>query len=173
MSKIHPEFFEDAHQSIIKWGIDFTMDPDIRDIADGVMKYHVWDAYGDQVDYPDDTLFGHSAFAMDTDGFVAAFNVSFGLSFVKDKNLSRHVKIISRLVSRLAPGEQVPFYRGTSIPQDIRPEASWLVVSDETQVLPVVRTTTRPVQFVQVTLLANPFLLGRTPAEIKEYQEED
>lgn len=169
-------FVEDAHQSIIRWGQWFIGNADIggmkyndvRDIACEPISYHLWDTYGDQTDYPDEALFGHSSFAMDTDGFVAQLNFSYGLSFPQDKNLNRHVKIMSRLMSFLVPGEQIPFVDGRD-PNEER--MSWLIVSDDTSLLPIVRTSIRPVQFVQVTMLANPLLLGRTLEEIREYEE--
>ena len=156
-------FVEDVHQSIIKWGIDFVNDADVKTIAGEVIKYHVWDSYGDINDLPDDAIFGHAGFALDTDGLMGAVNFSYGLSFAKDKNLNRHIKIMSRLLARVTPGRQIPFIDGRDASEM---ENSWMVVTDETQMLPVVRTPLRPVQFVQVTLEVNPYLLDHTISEL-------
>ena len=156
-------FVEDVHQSIIKWGLDFIDDKAIKDIAVDPIEYHVWDSYGDINDLPDDAIFGHAGFALDTDGLMGAANFSYGLSFVQDKSLNRHIKIMSRLVARLTPGEQIPFIDGRDATET---SSSWMVITDETQMLPVVRTPLRPVQFVQVTLEVNPYLLDHTVSEL-------
>ena len=156
-------FVEDVHQSVIKWGEAFIEDKDIKGIAGEPIKYHVWDSYGDINDLPDDAIFGHSGFALDTDGLMGAVNFSYGLSFIQDLSLNRHIKIMSRLIARLTPGNQIPFIDG----QDVNvKEHSWMVITDDTQMLPVIRTPIRPVQFVQVTLEVNPYLLDHTISEL-------
>ena len=155
-------FVEDVHQSIIQWGLGFIARKDIQDIAGKEIKYHVWDSYGDINDLPDDVIFGHAGFALDTDGLTGAVNFSYGLSFVQDLSLNRHMKIMSRLLAQLTPEKQIPFIDGDD---ETETSASWMVVTDETQMLPIVRTPLRPVQFVQVTLEVNPYLLDHTVSE--------
>ena len=131
-------FMEDTVKSVIAWGSNFINGKDIKDLAWEPIQYHVWDAYGDQTDYPDKALFGHSSFAMDTDGFFASLNFSYGLSFPQDKDLARHVSIMSRLLARLTPGNQIPFLDGSRPPSDQVEDSSWLIITDETSLLPVV-----------------------------------
>ena len=156
---MRPTFMEDVVQSIIKWGQNFIEDSEIKNIAIDPIEYWVWDAYGDVTDLPDVPLFGHSGFAMDTDGLMGAANFSYGLSFIQDKNLNRHTKIMSRLFSQLTPGRQIPFIDGQDPTLGYE---SWMIITDDTNLLPVVRTPIRPVQFIQVTVEVNPYLLDHT-----------
>ena len=138
------DIYENIFASLVKFTQDFiaenaSISPDVDFVN--------WDAHASLNMLPNKDLIGFGNLGVNTDDAFHHIEVSFGVSTVDDLNLFRHVKLISKLHSKLLPEKQIPL-----IAADDGRDLGVMIVVDNTDVLPVAKTETRPIQFIMVSL---------------------
>jgi hypothetical protein len=109
-----------------------------------------FDNHAEEVTLPDGDLIGLRGLSVDTSGTTMTIMVMFCVSTVDDTNLFRHRDIVDALFTKLLPTKSLSF-----LDADNGVALGYLKVADGTQVLPIAKATTRSIQQIAVSLLAD------------------
>jgi hypothetical protein len=108
-----------------------------------------FDTYEDESQTPETDLVGISALSIDTDTGLAGCRVMFGVSTVNDTNLFRLYEVMDALFDQFLGGCWLPL-----IDADTGEQVGRLVVQDGSRLLPVGGGSSRPIQYVMVSMQA-------------------
>ena len=117
------------------------------------MEFVNLDAHADLTSLSGKDVLGMKGFALNFSEQVIDVTVLFGVSTLHDTNLLRLNKSIAMLVNELFPTSQIAVKDA-----DTGAVLGWMVVQDGTAVLPVASTTSRPIQYVMVTMATSQFV---------------
>lgn len=106
-----------------------------------------FDAHADESTIPANDVIGMSGLAFRVQEHMIHTTVMFGLSTVEDTNLFRLTAQMDALFELLLPTKRIRVYDA-----DSGADVGWMVVEDGTSVMPVSGSTTRPLQYVLVSL---------------------
>lgn len=116
------------------------------------LEYFDWDTVSEAHELPDKDLFGPAGLAFTDDGKMFHLVFSFGVSTVNDLNLSRLRKMVSSVYADFVPDTTMPVYRHSTGVAD-----SWMQINPPVSITPITRAISRPLQFVTVNALLDPF----------------
>lgn len=108
-----------------------------------------FDAYGDESALPQADVVGISGVSVGVDEEMCEITLAIGLSTREDTNLFRLNRYIAEMFEELLPTEHIPLYNADSGIQ-----TGQMIVSNGTRTLTVGGSSTRPLQFIMVTLMS-------------------
>lgn len=149
MSDRHDEIFDDFCVTMQKYATTKITEL-VTDAP--TLTYFDWDTVSEENELPDTDLFGPSGMGMTDEGKLIDLVFAFGMSTVNDKNLFRLRKMASKVYKDFRPDALVPIYNHST--GEIY---SWAKVTGPTAITPINRSVTRPLMFVTVRALLNPF----------------
>lgn len=143
-------FHKHFRSSLIKFcqtQLDELMSEDIININS---QYVDFDAHAQLTSLPEVDLLGTANLNWLVDEKTFDIDVMIGVSTFRDANMFRHHETIDFLADRLMPEKQIAV-----IDANLATTLGWMVITNGTQLLPIMKTETRSVQFLQVGLLTS------------------
>lgn len=111
------------------------------------MQLFKFDAAGEEAKLPENDLIGPFRFTVTNEGGLLTITAQIVVSTLNDTNLFRLDEIVNEVFNRFTPDARYPLLNAkTGAPLGV------LIVSDETTVLPIERSNSRPVKSVAVEL---------------------
>lgn len=116
------------------------------------LQYFDWDTASEANELPDTDLLGPSGLGFTDEGKTFDLIFSFGVSTVNDPNLFRLRKLASKIYKDFRPDAVLDIYS-----HDDGVVYSWAKVVGPTVITPIQRALTRPLQFITVNAVLDPF----------------
>ena len=101
---------------------------------------------------PEVDLAGMKGFSWQDNDGLAEVDVMIGITTLNDVSLMRHTDLMDRLTDLLLPERKIPVYNGDASTLE---EIGWMVVSQGTDVMPIIPAEVRQVQLISVHLLTD------------------
>ena len=114
-----------------------------------------FDAHADESTAPPGDLLGYSALALNIDERIVEVQVLFGISTQSDMNLFRLNKGMGELLELLMPTRRINLFDA-----DSGDSVGWMVIQNGTRLFPIGGTSARPLQYIQIMMLASETLSG-------------
>lgn len=139
--------YRDTFSSLLKFCSDFSASMKAQGVELKVMNL---DAMGDPQEWPDQDVVGLAEFDFDLDDGTIEVSMMIAVSTVEDTNNFRLNQIINDLVNLLIPSRRINLYNATN--GQLR---GFMVVQNGTRVAPPMKTKTRAIQPIMVSLLSD------------------
>lgn len=136
-----PNLYQQVFKSLVKFLQDYIATQTVAPI-----EFINWDAHVSTNTLPEKDLVGIAGLSMMESEKVYDITVSFGVSTYQDLNLLRHVRMIGELFAMVPSEATLPWLNDAGV------EIGKLVVKDEPEISPVEPTTTRPLQFISMSM---------------------
>lgn len=133
--------------SLLKFCNERINDLIYRDLLNSGAAFVDFDAHAQMTSVPEVDILGTANLTWNLADKMFDLDVMFGVSTLRDTNMFRHHRVLDFLVDYLAPEKQIPV-----VDADTGADRGWMVVTNGTQLLPVMKTDTRSLQFLQVGL---------------------
>lgn len=114
-----------------------------------------FDAHADETTAPKGDLIGYSALALNLDEKIVEVQVLFGIATQEDMNLFRLNKGMGELLELLKPTSRIKLFD-----VDSGDSVGWMVIQNGTRLFPIGGTSTRPLQYIQISMLSSETLSG-------------
>lgn len=139
--------YRDTLSSLLRFCKDFADELNLRGFDLQVLNL---DAAGEPGTWPSSDVIGFGEFNFELDDGTIKVEAAIGVSTLGDDNNFRLDDIMNLLVNKLIPGSRIKLYNGST-----GATRGLLVVRNGTQVLPPIKTETRPIRPIMVSLLSD------------------
>ncbi|WP_419902483.1 hypothetical protein [Kiloniella sp.] len=142
--------FKIVHTSILAFCNQFAEQSQTNNMSD-TLTITDFDAHADIQRLPtDEDLIGPLEFSMVMDEKLIEVTTNIAISTVEDTNITRLRALTNSLFQKLTPGQRIPLVDPTN-----RAPIGTLVTMNGTAILPISRTSTRPLQLISVQMGAD------------------
>jgi hypothetical protein len=151
----YEEIYDDAVASFQKYCVDKVAA--LLSVSPG-LQYLDWDSVSEVHELPDTDLLGPSGLGITEESSdMFQLVVGIGVCTVNDTNLMRLRKMASNVFADFRPTKTIPIYR-----RETASLVSWAVVEGGTSISPIVRSGSRPRQFINFSARLDPMASQRT-----------
>jgi hypothetical protein len=147
----HENLYNNIVQSVVKFCEDTRLEFQARPELSDVITFVDWDEHANINELPSGDILGPAGVGMTDEQGVYEIVMAIGCSTYQDPSLFRLRKMMSLLYGKLKPQSKLTLYD-----HDTAQPITFMVSTSPVSVTPITKVEARPLQFIELKLLADP-----------------